>query len=219
MFRTIIVAVTLLICTNANAGLTLVSGGRILIDDVSNPSNGMAFLQTSFSVGMTSAAALANAQMTYPSATLATPAQWDDLAAAAGVQYAGAWTLASAFDVGSGINSGAFNAAAPTEDLVALFGETFSSADDGKVALFFSDPDMSTDTTTTRDGISFFDGTGLNQPTRAEGPGIFQSTNEPGVTSFRAWGIVVAVPEPSAFTCLGLIGLVASGRAWWRRRR
>lgn len=28
-----------------------------------------------------------------------------------------------------------------------------------------------------------------------------------------------AVPEPSAFACLGLIGLIAGGRRWWKRRR
>ena len=29
----------------------------------------------------------------------------------------------------------------------------------------------------------------------------------------------IAIPEPSAFACIGLIGLVASGRSWWKRRR
>ncbi len=29
----------------------------------------------------------------------------------------------------------------------------------------------------------------------------------------------IAIPEPSAFACLGLIGLVASGQRWWKRRR
>ena len=29
----------------------------------------------------------------------------------------------------------------------------------------------------------------------------------------------IAIPEPSAFACLGLIGLVAGGRSWWKRRR
>ena len=30
---------------------------------------------------------------------------------------------------------------------------------------------------------------------------------------------VSAVPEPSAFACMGLVGLLLSGRAWWTRRR
>lgn len=32
-------------------------------------------------------------------------------------------------------------------------------------------------------------------------------------------GTVSAVPEPSAFACLGLIVLLAGGRRWWKRRR
>lgn len=30
---------------------------------------------------------------------------------------------------------------------------------------------------------------------------------------------VAAIPEPSAFAFLGMIGLVAGGRIWWKRRR
>lgn len=217
MLRILIVTTSLLFCTNAYAGLTLLSGGRILIDQAGNPSNGLAFLHTSFSVGMTSADALANAQMTYPSAMLATPAQWDDLAAAAGVKYKTLATLASAYEVGPGIFSSDFNLAPPDEDLVSLFGATSYSVDSGNFTLFFTDPDGSNVSTTTRDGITFYDGTGTDS-LRAEGPGIFQSAQTVPQT-FRAWGIVVAVPEPSAFACLGLIGLVASGRAWWNRRR
>ena len=29
----------------------------------------------------------------------------------------------------------------------------------------------------------------------------------------------IAIPEPSAFALLGVIGIVAGGRSWWKRRR
>ena len=40
--------------------------------------------------------------------------------------------------------------------------------------------------------------------------------HEPSVQSGSV--TISAIPEPSAFACLGLLGLVAGGRSWWKRR-
>lgn len=66
-------------------------GGLNIIQDNGNPSNGLAYLDMTFSTGLTQqAAALANAQLNYPNARLASFGEWDDLFQAAGIIYLGA---------------------------------------------------------------------------------------------------------------------------------
>lgn len=45
---------------------------------------------------------------------------------------------------------------------------------------------------------------------------VVRDISIPGGVPIGTWS---AVPEPSAFAFLGLIGLVAGGRSWWKRRR
>jgi hypothetical protein len=77
-------------------------GDLNFIDDAGNPSDGLGFLDMSFSVGLTQADALTNAQLTYADARIATPDEFDDLFLAAGVTYSGALTASDGFEVGLG---------------------------------------------------------------------------------------------------------------------
>ena len=75
-------------------GAIIDNGDLTIIDDAGNASDGLRFLDMSYSDnvpggdysgGMTAAEALANAQATYANARLATPEEFDDLFAAAGL--------------------------------------------------------------------------------------------------------------------------------------
>ena len=68
-------------------GLVTEVGDLNIIDDDGNPSNGLRYLDLTFSLNRTLASALANAQATYSNARLATASEWDDLFAAAGITY------------------------------------------------------------------------------------------------------------------------------------
>lgn len=68
-------------------------------------------------------------------------------------------------------------------------------------------------------------GFSTGMPQGAPHPTIVPFTNDSVSTGWsspntRSVGFrVTAIPEPSGFACLGLIGLVAGGRMWWKRRR
>ena len=81
-------------------GLITQVGTLNIIVDAGNPSNGLRYLDLDFSTGLTLAGALANAQATYSNARLATPDEWDDLFAAAGITYAASLTASDAFETG-----------------------------------------------------------------------------------------------------------------------
>ena len=82
-------------------GLVTEVGDLNIIDDDGNPSNGLRYLDLTFSKGRTLASALANAQATYSNARLATPDEWDDLFDAAGITYDGLLTASDAFETGT----------------------------------------------------------------------------------------------------------------------
>ena len=69
---------TLLLSSSVPAA-TIEMGDLNIIDDAGNPSDGLRFLDLSFSEGRTLADALTNAQATYGNARLATPSEADDL--------------------------------------------------------------------------------------------------------------------------------------------
>lgn len=77
-------------------------GDLNIIDDVGNASDGLRFLDMSYSVGRTQADALANARVIYSNARLATVAEWENLFLAAGI-------LTSHRSVESRLRGGAFN--------------------------------------------------------------------------------------------------------------
>ena len=80
-------AMTVFLLSNATLSHANVMelGDLNIIDDAGNPSDGLRFLDMTFSNGLTLADALTNAQMTYMNARQATPSEFDDLFAAANV--------------------------------------------------------------------------------------------------------------------------------------
>jgi hypothetical protein len=68
-----------------------------IINDAGNPSDGLRYLDMFFSDGLTTAAAVANAQLSYPDARLATSSEFNDLFSAAGILYDGTLATTGAF--------------------------------------------------------------------------------------------------------------------------
>jgi len=179
-------------------------GDLNFIDDPGNPSDGLAFLDMSYSDGLTQAAAIANAQLTFADARLATPSEFDDLFAASGIDYDGALKASDGFNVGLGatISSGS------NYDGGAL-AMALGSTDQTNATFFWTDPDGTNSSSSTREYV--FMGTTLG--TFA---GIYQSNSTPP-NSDIGWLLVsdsAAIPEPSAFWCVGLVGL---GIAAWKK--
>jgi hypothetical protein len=173
-------------------------GDLNIIDDPGNPSDGLRFLDMTYSDGLTLAAALTNAQASYPDARLASPSEWDDLLAGAGVVYGYAGTASDAFLPGSSdiLASGQ----APVLTLISQLGAT-----QGNGWLYaWSDPDGDTNNLTTRDYLALFtDGSAW----------VFQSAASPPDSDY-GWLLVTQIPEPSTalLVATGLIGLAAAGR-------
>ena len=185
----------------ATAGIIQV-GDLNIIDQAGNPSDGLRYLEMTYSDGLTEATALANAQATYSNSRLATPSEFDDLFAAAGISYDGATTASGGFDVGGSpvISSGAnYDGAA----LAGALGYTYSSGTN-----IWTDPDRSASSATTRDFLQLL-------TTEAA---VYQYASSPP-NSVIGWLIVSEVPEPSTLAALGgLLGMGLIGR-WWRRRK
>jgi hypothetical protein len=100
-YRRTILAALLLLSTTLTHAAVIESGDLNIIDDGGNPSDGLRYLDMSFSDGLTQAAALANAQGTYSNARLTTPSEFDDLLLAAGITYDGVLTASDAFAIGT----------------------------------------------------------------------------------------------------------------------
>jgi hypothetical protein len=183
------------------ASATLIQSGNLnIIDDAGNPSNGLRFLDMTFSIGLTEAAALANAQATYADARLATPAEFTDLFAAAGVAYSSSYTAADGFTTGPSIGLTA-SGDAGVELLLTTLGLTFANG-----TIIWTDPDDSNDEATTRDIIYL------------KHPGAEALTWQTGITpswQSAGWLLVSEVPEPSTFSMVAL-GTLLLGL---RRRR
>jgi len=170
-------------------------GDLNIIDDPANPSDGLRYLDTTYSNGLTLAAALATAQAAYPDARLATPSEWDDLFAAAGIAYDGAETASDAFMTGALKYLSDGTACGALRDALAL-----TSLD---ATILWSDPDGSASISTTRDYL------GLNDFSCFTGP----SSLVPPQSSY-GWLIVTEIPEPGTLSLLALGGL-----AMLRRKR
>jgi hypothetical protein len=185
------------------------SGGLNYINDPGNPSHGLAFLDMSYSVGRTLASALANAQVSFANARLATPQEWDELFDAANINYNGALMASDAFETGAGgiISSGDSD----VSTLISRLGPTFTFGSD-RLLYVWSDPDGSqSGTRDVLDLIEFDDGRRFVE--------LLQSDDSPPHPSV-GWMIVVAVPETSSAILLaGAASLGAGGCAWRRRRR
>ncbi len=198
-------AATLTIIFSDPARAAIVEIGDLnFISHFGNASDGLAFLDMSFSVGFDQADALANARLTYLDARLATPDEFDDLFLAAGVTYSGIYTASDGFGAGPPVYlTGAADPGAAA--LVAALGATRLSD-----TLVWTDPDGNSALGTTRDfvNVSTSAFTRLSQsPIAGESPVV-------------GWLLVsdsAVVPEPSTglLVAAGVLGLGFRGR---RRR-
>jgi hypothetical protein len=199
MKKSRILGTLMLLSTSLTHAAVVEVGDLNIIDDSSNPSDGLRYLDLSFSDGLTLADALANAQSTYSNARLATSQEWDDLFAASAIVYSEG-TASDAFTTGPGFNlslganydGGALNQALGTTG--------------AQFAQFWSDPDGSDANTTTLDFISL-------GPASAS---ILQSIDIPPSAS-NGWLLVSdasVVPLPAAVWLFGsgLIGLIGIAR-------
>jgi hypothetical protein len=172
-----------------------VAQATYIIDDPGNPSDGLRFLNMTYSDGLSLADALANAVATYADARLATPDEWDDLFAAAGVVYSGTETASAAFGTGDStllVSIGVGGGIA----LYTALGPTI-----GTSVLIWSDPDGDASGLSTRDYMAIEDvGAAV----------LWQNDNTPTPHNSLGWLLVSEVPEPSTVSMLAL-GALAFG--------
>lgn len=95
------IAVGLCFLLGVAIGDLVESGDLNIIDDPGNPSDGLRFLDMTFSDELSLADALTNAQATYLNARLAVASEFDDLFAAVPIVYDGAETASSSFAAGA----------------------------------------------------------------------------------------------------------------------
>jgi hypothetical protein len=167
-------------------------------------SDGLAFLDMSFSVGMSQVDALANARMTYADARLATAAEFDDLYVAAGVDWYGELRASDGFTAGANGYLARFDDGVKL--LNSALGNTYSSSTYSGTAIW-TDPDQDAANNSTRDYISM----------NSDGISLVQNNFFNPPNSTLGWLLVVAsvespitqVPEPSTgiLLSLGILGL------------
>jgi len=176
-------------------------GDLNIINAAGNPSDGLRFLDMTYSDGLTLTAALADATAVYANARAATPGEFDDLFAAAGINYVATTTASGGFAIGGYevISEGSSYAAGPA--LISKLGIT-----DGMTSTFiWTDPDGSNATSTTRDYLAL----------TATQAFLFNSTS--ASSSNVGWLLVsdaAVVPVPAAVWLFGsgLLGLVGIAR-------
>ncbi len=201
MFKQTLALVCLTLSLSANAAVVEV-GDLNIINDGGNASDGLRFLDLTYSVGLARDAALINAQATYANARLANGNEWDDLFAAAGIVYSGTLTASDGFTSGS-----TTTISSDARLLIQQFGLTVNNPFDGERTLIFTDPDQSTAFNSTRD-ITQFSSMGVQ---------LFQSPTI-GTNSAIGWLIVSDVPAPVPVPAAvwlfgsGLIGLIGLAR-------
>lgn len=188
---------------SGTASATIIQSGDLnFISDAGNSSDGLGFLDMTFSVGLTSAAALTNAQLTYADARLATPTELNNLYLGAGVTLTPGGEPSTAFNLGSDYQ---VTASSPgVSEIYAALGDTTGGFGQ---TLIWSIPDGSASPATTRDVLQLLstgDSWALQSPGTPVDPGI-------------GWLLVsdaAVVPEPSTglLVALGVLGLGVSRR-------
>lgn len=205
-------------------------GDLNIIDDPGNPSDGLRFLDMTFSSGKTLADAIASAITSYANVRVATPSEFGDLLAAAGLVYDGSETASDAFTVGSD----AVLISNMSDEVISLqekLGSTFVISGAGFFpdyfyTYIFSDPDGDDTISTTRDVLYLQHASTVVGGITSDGRiGILQSNftpsqNSPGFFA-HGWLLVsdaATVPEPSSalLMCLGTAGWLGCQR---RRKR
>lgn len=175
-------------------------GGLNIIRDQNNASNGLAFLDTSYSLDMTREEAFANAQMSFSDARFATPTEFNDLFYAAGLSFNGTLTAADGFSTGANFSTISSGSNYSTY-LLEVLGPTSGS----DYLVLWTDPDASSNSKSTRDYLEM----------TSAASGIGQTTLTPNSYHEAGWLIVTAVPEPST----GWVYLASSLAIFCLRRR
>lgn len=177
-------------------------GGLNIIVDAGNPSDGLRYLDMTYSDGLTLVAALTAATAIYPNARLATPTEFDDLFAAAGITYTGSLTASDGFSVGSSsiLSSLAFYDGGT---LMNQLGPT-----DANQTLIWTAPDSNSASTTTRDYIGIF----------ASFAALQQFHLSPPNARF-GWLIVSDAAQAPAPATLAVLAMGLGGIAVMRRKR
>lgn len=216
LFSQVVIAIVLVSPGTTSGGMIDEVGDLNIINDAGNSSDGLRYLDLTYSDGMTKASALANAQATYSNARLATASEWDDLFAAAGIIYTGSLTASDAFtaDAGpfiqlNGLPGVVLQANAPAVNIVRLaLGPT-----NGDTRIF-SDPDGNVGTGSTRDFmiLSNDDLSAYQSPIAATG-------SDPGIGWLIVSDAANPVPEPSSIALLGMGAISLIGFGWRRKRK
>lgn len=193
----ILVTAIQILVSNDVLAVIVEDGDLNIINDPTNPSNGLRYVDSSLSVGFFNVNdALANVRLTYPNARFATPSEFDDLFLAAGISG----SPSISFDTGGtvAIASGT-NYDYDPNGLLGILGQTATSGGLPILRLWTS-PDGSSDSSTTRDLIQFQDSAVL----------AANATQTPLSSGSTAASLIVtAVPETSSFLCVAVAGLVA----------
>lgn len=190
------VAISVTACWHPVNAAIIEIGDLNVISDAGNPSNGLAYLDMSYSDGLSQADALANAQTTYSNARLATPSEWDDLFAASSIVYDGALTASDAFSIGP---TNTIISSSTNYDGGTLKAQLGFTSDTGTNTNIFSAPDGLFAPTSTYEYIAL-----QNNDVR-----LFQNSLVQPPNTNAGWLIVsdmAAVPEPSSLALLGPCG-------------
>ncbi len=200
----LVLGLGLLVVPAAHASI-IEFGDLNYINQPGNPSDGLQYLDMSFSVGKSASDAISNAITSYPDARFATPSEFDDLFAASSIGYDKDITASDGFSTGPSkvLSKKSYDGG----ELMLILGMT-SHMD----LTIWTIPDGNTDITTTRDIILFG-----NNMVVAHQSGYSPPWEDKG------WLIVsetAPIPEPSSigiWSLLGWIGLLAVKRQ--RRKR
>lgn len=204
-FAACFVAIYLIVSTPPCEAAIIVGADFITIDDAGNPSDGLQYLKMPFSDGLTKVAAIANGVAGgFANTRVATPAEFNDLFAAAGITSNFAITAADGFTKGgtefvsNGVN---YDGGVLSSQL------GFTS---GPLTLFWTVPDGNSSIDSTRDFVQM----------TPSSVAIFQNGGLPANSSY-GWllvnGNASAVPEPSSVLLLGFASMI--GIATYRRKR
>ena len=175
-------------------------GDLNIINDAGNPSDGLRYLDMSYSDGLTLEAALIKAQATYPNARIATASEFDDLFSAAGIPYSGVSTASDGFLVGADAQI-AGDGCAACITLVGQLGGTIGAGE----TLIWTDPDGSNDPASTRD-IVRIDTFG---PSGALGRAFLQhATFQTGIPGTADYAGFLLVSSPSNIVELGDLNII-----------
>ena len=157
LLRGLLVTICLISLGSEKLHGNLIDGGDVtIIDQPGNPSDGLRYLDLSFSDNLSLADALANARATYPNARLATPSEANDLFNASTLTLNNAnFNLSEGWQTGftTQISTGG-NYNVEIRNLLGITWENGLGVGE-QWATFFTDPDGSWDETGTRDIIEF----------------------------------------------------------------